>query len=97
MPSHYNDLHLEDQEWDTVVITKPKTQTKTNVTESTSSFARHLLSFRRKAGLTQSSLAQSLGITLSQYEEYENGSVVPTKSIISRINRLCSCNLFMHV
>ena len=34
---------------------------------------------------------------LNELEQYENGEAIPIKGLISRINRLCDCNLFLYV
>ena len=100
MPSYYNDIHEEEQDWAPVVMKKDKASTAVSSETAAScelGFGKHLLGARRRAKMTSSALAQSLGIPLSQLEQYEKGEAIPTRAIITRINRLCNCNLFLYV
>ena len=97
MPSYYNDLHNEEQDWDPVIITGKQNHKNMQETGVGYHFGNHLQTARKRANLTAQELTQKLGIPLSQLEEYENCERIPTKGLISRINRICNCNLFLYV
>ena len=97
MPSYYNDIHEEEQDWKPVVMKRDISKETEVRVENKLGFGQHLLSARRRANMTSATLAQSLSIPLVQLEQYESGEVIPTKAIISRINRICNCNLFLYV
>ena len=98
MPSYYNDMYNDEQDWEPVLLKRNTSiDNSNNIENEMFSFGRQLCYVRSKKKISQASLAQSLGIPLSQVIEYEKGETIPTKNIITRINRICGCNLFMFV
>lgn len=98
MPSYYNDFFLDDdQDWEPVVF--KKTNQKNNISSVNDTvieeipFNKKLTSARQKAQYTPNKLSQLLGIPLKELENFENGSQIPTKNVIARINKLLSCRL----
>ena len=97
MPSHYNDFFLDDnQDWEPVVWKKDQNEIKTEKNENIIQgieFNRLLISARQKAQFTPNRLSQALGIPLKELEKYEDGSKLPEKNILARINKLLSSKL----
>ena len=99
MPSYYNDLYNEEQDWSDVILNRPnKIDIKNNSDESIKlHFGNYILKERIRNQISQTDFAQKLNIKLSILQQYEDGDIVPPKRIITRINNICNCNLFIYV
>ena len=96
MPSYYNDLVDEEQDWTDVILKRPDEMNKSSEESIKLHFGKYIIQERIRNQITQSDLAQKLNIKLSQLEQYESGDIFPPKRIITRINNICNCNLFIY-
>ncbi len=48
-------------------------------------FPNRLVALRKEQGLTQKSLAERVGVHVTQIQRYENGSIQPTLDVIRRL------------
>lgn len=98
MPSYYNDFFLDDeQDWEPIIL--KKSNQKNNISSRNKKiieeipFNKKLISARQKAHYTPNKLSQLLGIPLKDLENFENGSQIPPKNVLARINKLLSSRL----
>lgn len=48
-------------------------------------FSERLAALRKERGLTQKTLAEQVGVHISQIQRYENGSIQPTLDVLRRL------------
>lgn len=48
-------------------------------------FSERLAALRKERGLTQKSLAEQVGVHITQIQRYENGSIQPTLDVLRRL------------
>ena len=94
MPSHYTNIVNEEQDWAPVTLNNSQKEPKI---EKTRNFGQQICFFRSKANITATQLAQSISIPIKQLEKYENNEEIPSKATITKINRMCNCNLFRYM
>jgi len=95
----YNDDYSEGQDWDVVSWNKTpceqnkiETQKKQEYIE-TIPFNKMLILARQKAQYTANKLTQALHIKIKDYESFENGTKLPDKNVLYKINKLLNSNL----
>jgi DNA-binding transcriptional regulator YiaG len=75
-----------EQDWETVIFTKPSI--KDNQKESEPTFGSKIIQARTLNQITKHSFAQTLGVTVQTIEKWENDDLFPSKSQLVRINRI---------
>jgi ribosome-binding protein aMBF1 (putative translation factor) len=97
MPKY--EAFVDDLEWEVVTWNKTPieenkimTQKKQEYTE-TIPFNKMLILARQKAQYTSNKLTQALHIKIKDYESFENGTKLPDKNVLYKINKLLNSNL----
>ena len=88
---YYDDDENFSQDWEPVVLSGGKKTEIKDRTKDVRTFGSQLIEARRLAQMTQHVLAQSMCVSLSTVETWENNLSRPTKSQIVRLNRVLRC------
>ena len=99
-------MSLPHQDWETVVLRKPKPKTSTpgkpkppeegsefNLPKAPTALKTAIQQGRIARGLSQDTLASQLGVTKKIIQEYESGKGIPSNAFIVRIERALKCKL----
>ena len=98
MPQYCND-YSEGQDWDVVSWNKtPSEQNKTITPKHIEiiPFNKMLILSRQKAQYTANKLSQALHIKIKDYESFENGSKLPDKNVLYKINKFLNSKLTLN-
>ena len=95
--------YVDEQDWDIISWNKKPNNKeidqnsnipdKTNITIEKIAFNRQLILARQKAQYTPNKLAQALHIKLKDLESFENGTKVPEKNVLYKMNKLLNSKL----
>ena len=97
MPKY--ETFVDDPEWDVVTWNKTPSEENKIMTQKkqeyidTISFNKILILARQKAQYTSNKLTQALHIKIKDYESFENGTKLPDKNVLYKINKLLNSNL----
>tara|TARA_Y100000389_G_C17323046_1_gene444080 strand:- start:108 stop:395 length:288 start_codon:yes stop_codon:yes gene_type:complete len=86
--------YSDEQEWDVVSWNKiPQDKQQNEKYIETIPFNKMLILARQKAQYTANKLAQALHIKIKDYELFENGTKLPDKNILYKINKFLNSKL----
>lgn len=80
-----------EQDWEPVIMTSKKDSLPS--IDAKVEFHKLLVAARTRANFTRHKLCQALNIKLSELEIYEDGKEIPSKKIITKMNKVLSCKL----
>ena len=92
--------YSDEQEWDVVSWNKTlqdkQLEQQSDKQIETVLFNKMLILARQKAQYTANKLAQALHIKIKDYESFENGSKLPDKNVLYKINKFLNSKLTLN-